>query len=132
VDLTNADVAQGGELFRANCAPCHSASGAGGALSYGRAAPSLGAAKPEEVAAAVRSGPSQMPVFDQSGLSQSELDDVVAYVGYLRAPEDPGGLPIGRIGPVPEGFVAWFFGAGALLAIVAWIGTRAPARASRE
>jgi ubiquinol-cytochrome c reductase cytochrome c subunit len=132
VNVANADVAQGGELFRANCAPCHSASGAGGALSYGRAAPSLGAAKPEEVAAAVRSGPSQMPVFDQSGLSQSELDDVVAYVGYLRAPEDPGGLPIGRIGPVPEGFVAWFFGAGALLAIVAWIGTRAPARASRE
>jgi ubiquinol-cytochrome c reductase cytochrome c subunit len=132
VDVSRADVAKGGELFRANCAPCHSASGAGGALSYGRAAPSLGAAKPEEIAAAVRSGPSQMPVFDQSGLSPRELDDVVAYVGYLRAPEDPGGLPIGRIGPVPEGFVAWFFGAGALLAIVAWIGTRAPARASRE
>lgn len=132
VDVSNADLAHGGELFRANCAPCHSASGAGGALSYGRAAPSLGAAKPEETGAAVRSGPSQMPVFDESVLSKRELDDVVAYVAYLRAPEDPGGLPIGRIGPVPEGFVAWFFGAGALLAIVAWIGTRAPARASRE
>jgi ubiquinol-cytochrome c reductase cytochrome c subunit len=132
VDAARGDVAIGGELFRANCAPCHSASGAGGALSYGRAAPSLGAAKPEEIGAAVRSGPSQMPVFDQSLLSQSELNDVVAYVGYLRAPQDPGGLPIGRIGPVPEGFVAWFFGAGALLAIVAWIGTRAPAKASRE
>ena len=132
VDVSNADVANGGELFRANCAPCHSASGAGGALSYGRAAPSLGAAKPEEIGAAVRAGPSQMPVFDQSVLSPRELDDVVAYVGYLRSPQDPGGLPIGRIGPVPEGFVAWFFGAGALLAIVAWIGTRAPARASRE
>ena len=128
VEVANADVARGGELFRANCAPCHSASGAGGALSYGRAAPSLGAAQPEQVAAAVRAGPSQMPVFDESLLSQAELDDVAAYVEYLRAPEDPGGLPIGRIGPVPEGFVAWFFGAGALLAIVAWIGTRAPAR----
>lgn len=132
VDVSNADVAHGGELFRANCAPCHSASGAGGALSYGRAAPSLGAAQPEEIAAAVRSGPSQMPVFGQDALSEPELADVVAYVGYLRAPQDPGGLPIGRIGPVPEGFVAWFFGAGALLAIVAWIGTTAPARASRE
>jgi ubiquinol-cytochrome c reductase cytochrome c subunit len=132
VDVSNADVANGGALFRANCAPCHSASGAGGALSYGRAAPSLGAAKPEEIGAAVRAGPSQMPVFDQSGLSQAELDDVVAYVGYLRSPQDPGGLPIGRIGPVPEGFVAWFFGAGALLAVVAWIGTRAPAKASRQ
>ena len=132
VDTSRADVAQGGELFRANCAPCHSASGAGGALSYGRAAPSLGAAQPEEIAAAVRAGPSQMPVFGKDALSSRELEDVVAYVRYLRAPEDPGGLPIGRIGPVPEGFVAWFFGAGALLAIVAWIGTRAPARASRE
>ncbi|MEY2421492.1 MAG: ubiquinol-cytochrome c reductase cytochrome c subunit [Acidimicrobiaceae bacterium] len=128
VDVSNTNVAHGGELFRANCAPCHSASGAGGALSYGRAAPSLGAAQPQEIGAAVRSGPSQMPVFGPDALSSSELNDVVAYVGYLRAPEDPGGLPIGRIGPVPEGFVAWFFGAGALLAIVAWIGTRAPAR----
>ncbi|MEY2403977.1 MAG: ubiquinol-cytochrome c reductase cytochrome c subunit [Acidimicrobiaceae bacterium] len=132
IDLSHADVAGGGELFRANCAPCHSASGAGGALSYGRAAPSLGPAQPEEIAAAVRAGPSQMPVFGEDALSTSELADVVAYVRYLRTPEDPGGLPIGRIGPVPEGFVAWFFGAGALLAIVAWIGTRAPARGSPE
>jgi ubiquinol-cytochrome c reductase cytochrome c subunit len=132
IDTSKADIAHGGELFRANCAPCHSASGSGGALSYGRAAPTLSPAAPEEVGAAVRSGPSQMPVFGQQVLSQSELDDVVAYVGYLRSPEDPGGLPIGHIGPVPEGFVAWFFGAGALLTIVAWIGTRAPAKASQR
>ena len=131
IDTSNADVARGGELFRANCAPCHSASGSGGALSYGRAAPTLSAAAPDEIGAAVRSGPSQMPVFGPDVLSKSELNDVVAYVGYLRSPEDPGGLPIGHIGPVPEGFVAWFFGAGALLAIVAWIGTRAPARESK-
>jgi ubiquinol-cytochrome c reductase cytochrome c subunit len=73
-----------------------------------------------------------MPVFDESLLSQRELDEVVAYVEYLRAPEDPGGLPIGRIGPVPEGFVAWFFGASALLTIVAWIGTRSPSSARHE
>jgi len=132
VDLASASVAGGGEVFRANCAPCHSASGAGGALSYGRAAPSLTSAQPEEVAAAVRSGPGQMPVFSQDALSRRQLDDVVSYVQYLRSPQDPGGLPIGRIGPVPEGFVAWFFGAGALLAIVAWIGTRAPAKESKR
>jgi hypothetical protein len=33
---------------------------------------------------------------------------------------------------VPEGFVAWFFGMGALLSIVAWIGTRSPIRRRRE
>ena len=128
IDISHTDLAAGGELFRANCAPCHSASGSGGALSYGRAAPSLGAAQPEEVGAAMRAGPSQMPVFGTDVLSPSELDDVVAYVQYLRAPQDPGGLAIGRIGPVPEGFVAWFFGASSLLAIVAWIGTRETTR----
>ena len=128
IDLAHADLASGGELFRANCAPCHSASGAGGALSYGRAAPSLGAATPEQVGAAVRSGPSEMPTFGDDVLTPSQLDNVAAYVQYLRAPEDPGGLPIGRIGPVPEGFVAWFFGAGALLLIVFWIGTRSSTR----
>ena len=128
VDVANTDLAAGGELFRANCAPCHSASGAGGALSYGRAAPSLGAATPEEVAAAVRSGPSEMPTFGDDVLTPSQVNNIAAYVQYLRAPEDPGGLPIGRIGPVPEGFVAWFFGAGALVLIVFWIGTRAKAR----
>ncbi|HEX4821249.1 MAG TPA: hypothetical protein VFV00_13690, partial [Acidimicrobiales bacterium] len=61
-------------------------------------------------------------------LSPSQLDNIAAYVQYLRAPQDPGGLPIGRIGPVPEGFVAWFFGAGALLLIVFWIGTRSSTR----
>jgi ubiquinol-cytochrome c reductase cytochrome c subunit len=61
-------------------------------------------------------------------LDDKQLSDVAAYVQYLRHPQDPGGVPIGRTGPVPEGFVAWFFGMGALVALVAWIGTRAPLR----
>ena len=43
-------------------------------------------------------------------------------------PEDPGGLPIGRTGPIPEGFVAWTVGMVALVIMVVWIGTRAPIR----
>jgi ubiquinol-cytochrome c reductase cytochrome c subunit len=128
VDITTADLALGGEQYFANCAACHSASGAGGALSYGRAAPSLGQSEPLQVAAAVRSGPGEMPVFGPDLLDQDELDAVTRYVQYLRAPDDRGGLPIGRIGPVPEGFVALTFGIGALLAAVAWIGTRSPVR----
>jgi len=124
VDLANADLAAGGEIYRANCQACHSASGAGGALSYGDAAPKLDDAEPLQVATAVRSGPGQMPVFGPDVIDQKELNDVVAYVQYLRDPDDPGGAPIGRTGPVPEGFVALTFGIGALLAAVAWIGTR--------
>ena len=128
VNVDNADLAAGGEVYRGNCAPCHSASGSGGALSYGRAAPALSDATPEQVGAAVRSGPGQMPVFGADQLSNKELNNVAAYVQYLRHPEDPGGLAIGHIGPVPEGFVAWFFGVTALLLVVAWIGTRSPFR----
>ncbi|HEX6167157.1 MAG TPA: cytochrome c, partial [Acidimicrobiales bacterium] len=108
-----------------------SASGSGGALSYGRAAPRLSDATPTEVAAAVRVGPGQMPVFGPDTLSDDELDDLVGYVEYLREPEDPGGLPIGRTGPIPEGFVAWLVGMVALVILVAWIGTRSPVRRSR-
>jgi ubiquinol-cytochrome c reductase cytochrome c subunit len=128
VDLEGADLAAGGEIFRANCQACHSASGSGGALSYGRAAPRLADATPTQVGAAVRVGPGQMPVFGRETISDSELDDLAAYVDYLRSPEDPGGLPIGRTGPIPEGFVAWLVGIPALLCLVAWIGTRSPIR----
>lgn len=128
VDLAEADLAEGGAVFRANCQACHSASGSGGALSYGRAAPSLDEATPEQIAAAVRSGPGQMPVFGGSEVDDQQLVDVVSYVQYLQDPQDPGGLPLGRVGPVPEGFVAWSVGVVLLLACVFWIGTRSPAR----
>jgi ubiquinol-cytochrome c reductase cytochrome c subunit len=128
VDVRGADVAQGGRVFRGNCQACHSASGSGGALNYGRAAPPLRQSTPEQVAAAVRSGPGQMPTFGRKEVPKDQLDDVVAYVQYLRDPADPGGLAIGRVGPVPEGFVAWGVGVVLLLAAVFWIGTRSPAR----
>jgi ubiquinol-cytochrome c reductase cytochrome c subunit len=126
IDVEGAELAEGGLVYRANCQACHSASGSGGALSYGRAAPRLADSTPAQVGAAVRIGPGQMPVFGPDIVSDDELDDVAAYVRYLQSPEDPGGLPIGRTGPIPEGFVAWLVGIGALLALVFWIGTRDP------
>jgi ubiquinol-cytochrome c reductase cytochrome c subunit len=131
VDTEGADLSEGGQIFRANCQACHSASGSGGALSYGRAAPSLGSATPEEVGAAIRTGPGQMPVFGPETITEDQLNDLAAYVEYLHEPEDPGGLPIGRTGPIPEGFVAWLIGMVALLGFVAWIGTRDPGRRRR-
>ncbi|MGH9041035.1 MAG: cytochrome bc1 complex diheme cytochrome c subunit [Acidimicrobiia bacterium] len=127
VDVKDADLARGGELFRGNCAPCHSASGSGGALSYGRAAPHLLETTPREVAAGMRSGPGEMPQFGPASFDTAAVAQIARYVQYLRDPDDRGGLPIGRVGPVPEGFVAWFFGMGALVGMLLWIGTRAPA-----
>jgi quinol---cytochrome-c reductase cytochrome c subunit len=132
VDLAQASLSEGGVVYRANCQACHSASGSGGALSYGRAAPNLDEATAEEIAAAVRFGPGQMPAFDEAIVDEQQLDDLVAYVRYLRTPEDPGGLPIGRTGPIPEGFVAWLVGMVALIGCVVWIGTRSPIGKSSE
>ena len=126
VDVEDTDLAEGGLVYRANCQACHSASGSGGALSYGEAAPRLADATPRQVGAAVRTGPGEMPVFGPDIITDDELADVAAYVRYLEKPDDPGGLPIGRTGPIPEGFVAWLVGMGALLALVFWIGTRNP------
>ena len=131
VDITGADLAEGGGIYRSNCQACHGASGAGGALSYGRAAPPLDKAEPEQIAGAIRSGPGQMPVFGPSAIDQRQLDDLAGYVEYLKDPRDPGGVPMGRIGPVPEGFVAWSVGIVLLLASVFWIGTRSPIRRRR-
>ncbi|HKA85826.1 MAG TPA: c-type cytochrome [Acidimicrobiales bacterium] len=131
VDPEAGDLALGGEVFRANCQACHGAAGTGGALSYGRAAPRLTSATPKQIASAVRVGPGEMPVFGPDVIDDEELNGLVRYVRYLADPEDPGGLPIGRTGPIPEGFVAWLIGMVALLGLVVWIGTRSPIRPAR-
>ena len=121
VDVAAGDLARGGELFRANCAACHNASGVGGALSYGDHAPSLLNVEPLQIGEAMRFGPGEMPVFGEDILSDQDLDDIVGYVLYLQDPDDPGGLSLGRVGPVPEGFVAWLFGLGGLVFVLRWI-----------
>lgn len=123
IDPGEGDLAEGGVLYRGNCQACHSASGVGGALSYGRAAPNIHPADPLEIATAVRVGPGQMPGFDNDVFDDEQLDALVRYVEYLDQPDDAGGLSLGRVGPIPEGFVTWVIGLGILLAAVSWIGT---------
>lgn len=122
VDVAAGDLAEGGVLYRANCQACHAAAGVGGALSYGRAAPNIHPAEELEIAAAVRVGPGQMPGYDRSVFDDEELDSLVRYVQYLDQPADPGGVSLGRVGPIPEGFVTWVVGLGALIGAIVWIG----------
>jgi ubiquinol-cytochrome c reductase cytochrome c subunit len=121
VNVATADLARGGVLFRANCAACHQSAGAGGALSYGNAAPPLRAATPQQVVEAMRVGPGEMPVFNDRTISDQNADDVAAYVQFLRDPGNRGGLPLGGTGPVPEGLVALVGGLGGVVAISIWI-----------
>jgi len=119
VDLEGADLSDGQALYIENCAACHGATGAGGAVGNEAFAPSLSAATPTEIAEAMIVGPGQMPRFE---LSDAQRNDVVNFIVYLRDEPRPGGADIGGIGPVPEGFVAWTAGMGALLGVVLLIG----------
>ena len=124
VDPKQGDLPEGNRLYANNCAPCHSSAGAGGALGHAVYAPPLNRATPVQVAEAVRVGPGSMPVFGPDTIDDGELASIVRYVEYLKDPDDRGGLGLGRLGPIPEGFVAWVFGLGAMLVAVRWIGTK--------
>jgi ubiquinol-cytochrome c reductase cytochrome c subunit len=121
VNTSGADVANGGVLFRANCASCHQSAGAGGALSYGQYAPDLKHATATQVVEATRVGPGQMPVFNETTFTNQQATDIAAYVEYLHSPDNRGGAALGGNGPVPEGFVALIVGLGGLLVISVWI-----------
>lgn len=117
-------LAAGGAIFRGSCAACHGFSGNGGALISGQTAPSLRRSTPTQVGEALRVGPGQMPVFGPDTLSDRQVDAVARYVRYLQHPDDPGGLSLGRVGPITEGLVALFVGLGALALVCAWIERR--------
>lgn len=123
IDLAHADLAVGGDLFRMQCAACHAWDGDGGAL-YQRQAPSLHHATATQIAEAVRIGPSQMPKFGTSAITDAQLSNLVAYVRYLDHPDDRGGNPLWHLGPVAEGGVAIIVGMGLLLVAIRWIGER--------
>ena len=120
VDLEGASLVAGQELFIQNCAPCHGATAAGGAVGNEALAPGLSAASEIEIAEAVIVGPGQMPQFD---FTDDQRNDLVNFVIYLRDEPRPGGADIGGIGPVPEGFVAWLVGLGSLIVICLFIGS---------
>jgi ubiquinol-cytochrome c reductase cytochrome c subunit len=124
-DLRDGDLAEGGELFRLNCASCHNFVGEGGALSSGKSAPSLEDANELEIYTAMLTGPENMPVFGDNQLTPDEKRSIINYVQTIREQADPGGAGIGRIGPVGEGLVIWVVGIGALLFGIFWMGSKA-------
>jgi ubiquinol-cytochrome c reductase cytochrome c subunit len=124
VDPEGGDLAAGNQLYANNCASCHSSAGAGGALGHATYAPPLKRATPVQVAEAIRIGPGPMPRFGRETFDDDQLASIVRYVGYLKRPEDRGGLGLGHLGPIPEGFIAWVVGLGLIVIGIRWIGTR--------
>jgi ubiquinol-cytochrome c reductase cytochrome c subunit len=120
----DAEIADGGELFRLNCAQCHGATGHGAPLSAGKYAPKLMDSTDLQIYTAMQSGPENMPVFSDNQITPDEKKEIVSYVQNLKATADPGGSGIGRIGPVSEAIVIWVAGVGALIIAILWIGAK--------
>jgi ubiquinol-cytochrome c reductase cytochrome c subunit len=124
--LRGPDTARGGELFRLNCASCHNFTGRGGALSSGKFAPILDPASETAIYTAMLSGPQNMPKFSDRQLTPEEKKDIIGYVktvsgGYNN---NPGGNPLGGIGPMSEGFIAFVVGITAMIGFAMWLGAK--------
>lgn len=124
LDPAQGDIARGGLLFRTNCASCHNTTGQGGALTWGKSAPALTGVEPKHIYEAMVTGPQAMPVFNDETLTPEDKRDIIAFLDNLENEPDPGGLGIGRAGPVSEGLWAWLVGIGLLIGCAAWIVSR--------
>ena len=123
--LIGNDVARGGDLFRLNCSSCHNFTGKGGALSSGKYAPDLEPANEQQILAAMRTGPQNMPKFSDRQLSFEAKKDIIGYIKAVTEERQPGGYGLGGFGPAPEGMAAWIIGMVAAIGLALWIGARA-------
>ncbi|HZK05871.1 MAG TPA: cytochrome c [Actinomycetaceae bacterium] len=123
VDPALGDPANGMLLFRTNCAMCHNAVGAGGALSEGKVAPSILNTSPTHIYEAMVTGPQAMPVFNDASIPTEGKRDIIAFID-AQNDVSPGGLTLGSIGPVSEGLWAWIVGMGFLILLAVWVGAK--------
>ena len=124
VNVADANLTTGQTLYALNCAACHTITGGGDALAAGTYAPSLHVATPTQVAEALRIGPGNMPVFS-GNLTDDQVRDITAYVTEsIAKPSDIGGVGMGGLGPVAEGFIGLALGVGILMLVSFWVGER--------
>lgn len=124
LDTSDADVANGGTLFRVNCAMCHNSAAAGGALTRGKFAPALEGVNDAHAYEAMITGPQNMPVFNDATVSPEEKQDIIAFLNYIDENPSPGGAALGSLGPVSEGLFLWVAGLGVIIAFTIWLTSR--------
>jgi ubiquinol-cytochrome c reductase cytochrome c subunit len=123
-NLAIANASDGAALFALNCAACHTIEGDGNALAQSTYAPSLRNIPAVQVVEAIRTGPGNMPRFT-GNLSDYQVNDIVKFVTTsIEHPNNPGGLGLGGLGPVAEGFVGLAIGVGGLALFAYWVGER--------
>ncbi len=119
------DIANGGAIFRVNCAMCHNFAGAGGALTRGKYAPAIEDVNGVQMYEAMVTGPQAMPVFNDANISPENKNDVIAFSLSMQEEASAGGDTLGNLGPVTEGLFAWIVGIGALIGCAVWLGAKA-------
>jgi ubiquinol-cytochrome c reductase cytochrome c subunit len=119
------NTAEGGELFRTNCAMCHNFAGQGGALTQGKYAPTLMGVEPKHIYEAMITGPQAMPVFSDKTITPEEKLSIIKWIKAAESEPNLGGASLGRVGPVTEGLLVWTFGLGLLVAIAVWLTVKA-------
>jgi ubiquinol-cytochrome c reductase cytochrome c subunit len=117
--------AQGGELFRNNCAMCHNFAGQGGALTQGKYAPTLMGVDPKYIYEAMITGPQSMPVFSDKTITPAEKLSIIKWVKAAENEPNLGGASLGRVGPVTEGLLGWVLGLGILIGVAVWLAMKA-------
>ncbi|MBM7783153.1 ubiquinol-cytochrome c reductase cytochrome c subunit [Arthrobacter tumbae] len=122
--LEGADPAAGGELFRVNCAMCHNAAAAGGALTRGKFAPALEGVTDKHIYEAMVTGPQNMPVFSDANITPEDKQDIIAFLNIIEEQGSPGGADLGSLGPVSEGLFIWVAGLGVIIAFTVWLTSR--------
>ena len=120
----NGDPTRGGELFRINCAMCHNAVGAGGALTEGKYAPTLKGVPADHIYEAMLTGPQNMPVFNDANLTPKDKKDIITYLKFVEENPSAGGYELANLGPVVEGLFTWIFIIGFIVAITIWLGAK--------
>ncbi|WP_026554910.1 cytochrome bc1 complex diheme cytochrome c subunit [Arthrobacter sp. 35W] len=118
------DAAAGGELFRVNCAMCHNAAAAGGALTRGKFAPALAGVSNAHIYEAMITGPQNMPVFNDANITPEGKRDIITFLNTIEAQGSPGGAQLGSLGPVSEGLFLWIAGLGVIVAFTIWLTSR--------
>jgi len=121
----NGSAAEGGELFRKNCAMCHNFAAQGGALTQGKYAPTLMGVEPRHIYEAMITGPQSMPVFSDKTITPAEKLSIIKWIKAAEAEPQLGGAALGRVGPVTEGLLVWTLGLGLLVGVAVWLAMKA-------
>lgn len=122
--LTPEEIAEGGEIFRTNCAMCHNAAAAGGALTRGKFAPTLDGVSAKHIYEAMVTGPQNMPVFSDSNITPEQKTKVIAFLKTSEEQGSAGGAKLGSLGPVAEGLFIWTAGLGIIVGFTIWLTSR--------